>query len=253
MSIQRVKSKLAKTKVLLRSEFLRDYVPATKTFSYDVLHDMLHDYGMVYVKPVGGTFGSGVTRVERLSPPSSGYKYQLGTKIKTFATFDLLYRCFLPRTNRKKYLVQKGIYLLKHQNRLFDIRVMVQKNPQKEWEVTGIIGRLSHPAKIVTNYHSGGTPMAFERLMASHLSATEQAAYVTRLNKLSLAIVNQLQQAYPGIKEIGVDIAIDTKLHPWILEVNTCPDPYIFLKLKDKAVFRKIYRYAVAYGRYKKK
>ncbi|UUZ90327.1 YheC/YheD family protein [Paenibacillus sp. P25] len=44
-------------------------------------------------------------------------------------------------------------------------------------------------------------------------------------------------------------MAIDQKLYPWILEVNTWPDPWIFRKLKDKRIFRRIYRYSKAYGR----
>ncbi|KQO10596.1 endospore coat-associated protein [Paenibacillus sp. Leaf72] len=253
LSIQRVTSKWAKTQVLLRSEHLRQYMPATELFSKENLLAMLTEYSMVYVKPVNGTFGKGVIRVEQYAAPGRGFRYQIETSVRTFATFDQLYNSLYRYQVGKRYLIQRGIFLLRHQKRRFDIRVMVQKNPQASWEATGIIGRLAHPAKIVTNYHSGGTPMPFEQLMNGHLSTSEQQAYRQRLNKLSLSIVHQMLQAYPRIKEIGVDIAIDTKLRPWILEVNTCPDPFIFRKLPDKSVFKKIYRYAVAYGRYKRK
>jgi hypothetical protein len=55
-----------------------------------------------------------------------------------------------------------------------------------------------------------------------------------------------MQQRFPGVKEIGVDLAIDNQFKPWILEVNTLPDPYIFRRLNNKAVFGKIIRYARA-------
>ncbi|WP_339205840.1 YheC/YheD family protein [Paenibacillus sp. FSL K6-3182] len=253
MSIQRVTSKWAKTKVMLKSDYLRSYMPPTKLFGRGSLQSMLSEYGMVYVKPINGTFGNGVIRVERTTVPALGYRYQLGTKILFFSTLDQLYHKLAQQTKKRSYLVQRGIHLLKHQKRRFDIRVMVQKNPHNEWEVTGIIGRLAHPAKIVTNYHSGGTPMALERLMGDHANASELAAFKNKLRKVSITIANQLQGAYPNIKELGVDIAIDAKLHPWILEVNTLPDPFIFRKLPDQNVFHKVYRYAVAYGRFKKR
>ncbi|WP_054025780.1 YheC/YheD family protein [Bacillus sp. FJAT-28004] len=253
MSIQRVTSKWAKTKVLLTSGYLRTYMPATNLFGHGSLQSMLNEYGMVYVKPTNGTFGNGVIRVEKTTLPALGYRYQLGTKILSFPTFEQMYHKLSQQTKKRSYLVQRGIHLLRHQKRRFDIRVMVQKNPRNEWEVTGIIGRLAHPAKIVTNYHSGGTPMALELLMRDHTNSAELAAFKNKLKKVSITIAHHLETAYPNIKELGVDIAIDAKLHPWILEVNTFPDPYIFRKLPDKSVFQKVYRYAAAYGRFKKR
>lgn len=253
MSIQRVKSKWAKTKIMLKSDYLRQFMPVTKLFDRTNLRTMLNEYGMVYFKPINGTFGNGVTRIERTTTPSLGYRYQLDTKIMFFSSFEQLYQCLSKQKKGRSHIVQKGIHLLRHQKRRFDIRVMVQKNPRNQWEATGIIGRLAHPAKIVTNYHSGGTPMAIERLMSDHASSTELAAFKNRLRKLSITIANNLEASYPHLKEIGVDIAIDAKLHPWILEVNTLPDPFIFRKLPDQSVFHKVYRYAVAYGRFKRK
>lgn len=252
MAIQRINSKWAKTIVLLKSDYLRQFIPLTRLFSRETVNKMLSEYGMIYVKPINGTFGKGVIRVERTTDPARSYKYQESTNIQYFSTFDGLYRKLVNQKKNRKHIVQKGIHLLRHQKRRFDIRVMVQKNLQNEWEATGIIGRLAHPGKIVTNYHSGGTPLPIDTLMSDHCSANELAIYKNRLQKISIMIAKQMQAAYPNIKEIGVDIAIDHKLHPWVLEVNTRPDLQIFRKLSDQHVFHKMHRYAVAYGRYKK-
>jgi glutathione synthase/RimK-type ligase-like ATP-grasp enzyme len=253
LSSQCVYSKWEKTNVLLHSAALREYIPATKLFGHENLLLMLTEYGMVYVKPVNGTFGKGVMRVEKLRSPSKGYKYQLNTTIRTFPTFELLHQSLVKKINGRRYLVQRGIDLLRHKKRRFDIRVMIQRNNNNHWEATGIIGRLAHPAKIVTNYHNGGTPMSFESLMSTHQSPTQKMVYAIRLKQISLDIAKELERHYPGIKELGIDIAIDQQMRPWILEVNTKPDAFIFRKLEDKTIFRKIYQYAVSYGRYKKK
>ncbi|MCK9857533.1 YheC/YheD family protein [Paenibacillus sp. ATY16] len=253
MSIQLVYSKWEKTNVLLHSPALREYIPLTKLFSKENLQLMLEEYGMVYVKPVNGTFGKGVMRVEQLKPAAKGYKYQLNTTIRTFPTLELLHQSLVKKIKSRRYLVQRGIHLLRHNNRRFDIRVMVQRNENNHWEATGIIGRLAHPGKVVTNYHNGGTPMSFERLMSNHQSPTQKMIYAMRLKQISLDIAKELEKHYPGIKELGIDIAVDQQQRPWILEVNTKPDAFIFRKLEDKTMFRKIYKYAVSYGRYKKK
>ncbi|MFF2889182.1 YheC/YheD family protein [Paenibacillus sp. NPDC057967] len=245
LAIQRVRSKWAKTKVLNRSSDLRQYVPLTKRFNRETLRSMLEEYEMVYVKPDSGTFGKGVIRVEKTS---EGYRYQIQKDARTVATFDGLYEGLQRYTGKKGYLIQKGVYLLKHQKRRFDIRVMVQKNLQNKWETTAILGRLSAPHNVVTNYHSGGTMMTFEKLMSEHLSASEISAYSSRLKKLGTAIGRQLSTAYPNLKELGADVAIDTKMHPWVLEVNTKPHPYIYKILADKSVYRKVRKYSLAYG-----
>ncbi|MBJ6361697.1 YheC/YheD family protein [Paenibacillus sp. GCM10012307] len=250
MTIQRITSKWDKTKVLLRNTAFHRLIPETAKLSKASLGEMLGRYGMVYVKPNRGTFGNGVIRVEKVK---RGFKYQTGTKIRVFANLDSLYSHVKRTTGRRLFLVQKGIQLLKHANRRFDFRVMVQLSPKGKWETTGIIGRLAYPKKIVTNYHSGGTPLPFEKLMSTHMNGSQQQNYMSMLRKMGIQVAQHMQSTYPRIKEIGIDVAVDSKLNPWILEVNTKPDPYIFRKLKDRSVFQKVYRYAVAYGRLKGK
>ncbi|MFD1954670.1 YheC/YheD family protein [Paenibacillus thailandensis] len=253
MAIQRVRSKWAKTVVLLQSEQLRGYIPVTKKFSESSLQTALNQFGMIYVKPVNGTFGKHVIRVEQHNPDTGrSFTFQEGTRLVACRSFEELYRELRRRIQGRPFLVQQGIELLRHAGRRFDLRVMVQKNGS-QWETTGIIGRLAHPRRIVTNYHSGGTPMDHHILMSGHLSEAEQLDFDSKLRKLGVLVAEQLQAAYPGLKEIGIDIAVDTGRKPWILEVNTLPDPFIFRKLKDKAVFSKIYRYAAAYGRFRKR
>jgi len=130
---------------------------------------------------------------------------------------------------------------------------MVQKNPQGRWETTGLIGRLAHPRKIVTNYHNGGTPMAAEKLLAPHMTDRQFTAFRSTLNQLGLDVAAAMERKFPKIKELGIDIGVDKDGKPWILEVNTKPDPFIFRKLPNKTIYRRIYRYAVQYGRFAKK
>lgn len=253
MAIQRVQSKWAKTAVLLRSEHIGKHIPVTLRFTRDTFKTMLDHYGMVYVKPDSGTFGLGVIRVDKLTSEPKPYQYQLGEKIRRFSTFEGLYKALVSVQKGRAYIVQRGIALLQHDSRRFDLRVMVQHNENDEWETTGIIGRLAHPAKIVTNYHSGGTPLPLSTLMSTHMGEAEQTELYSQLSQLGLDAAKQLQAQYPRIKEIGIDVAIDPEFRPWILEVNTRPDPFIFRKLGDPSVFKRIYRYCVRYGRYRKK
>jgi hypothetical protein len=250
MSIQRIRSKKAKTDVLLASEELAAYIPETLEFSRAKVKQLLDKYRMIYVKPVNGTFGSGVIRVELRESPDEPYFFQSGERRYAFATFDEMFEKLLAVKKPKSYLAQQGIHLLKYRNRRFDLRIMVQQNPQGRWESTGMIGRLAHPRKIVTNYHSGGTPMPVDKLLAPPANAEDIRSQQTKLRSLGVKVASALQKKYPRIKEIGIDVAIDDNWDIWILEVNTLPDPFLFKKLPEREVFRKIYRYAVGYGRF---
>ncbi|MGG6312705.1 YheC/YheD family protein [Paenibacillus macerans] len=247
-------SKWRKNEALVQNRELRAHLPESRRFSRENLLHMLMKFKMVYVKPVNGTWGNGVMRVE-LKPSVRGgmYQYQLDKTIRTFYNFDELHASIRKHKLKGRYLVQQGIDLLKYNNSRFDLRVMVQRSPQKTWKTTGIIGRLAHPKKIVTNYHSDGKLVPADKLLSPHLKEQRIKPYLGMLQEFGEDIANHLKKSFPGIREIGVDVAIDQKLRPWILEVNTSPDPYIFRKLKDKSVFRTVMQYARASGKFKRK
>jgi glutathione synthase/RimK-type ligase-like ATP-grasp enzyme len=249
MALRHVTSKWKKTAVLLRFQHLTKYVPKTVRMTRDSLKLMLQQFQMVYAKPNVGTFGGGVMKVQSLG--DGRYRYQLGLTPKSFDSYDKMYSSIERAIRGRYYLVQKGIPLLKHKHRRFDIRVMVQRSPLKQWETTGLIGRAAAKGKIVTNYHNGGTPMAVETLMSEHMSTERKRTFTDDLRKMGVQVAKALSTQYPGIREIGIDVGVDEQFHPWILEVNTRPDPYIFRHLSDKSVVRKVLRYARSYGRVK--
>lgn len=246
-----VYSKWRKTQAIITNAELRSHVPHTRQLSKESLRAMLARYGMVYIKPDKGSHGIGVGRVQQ---KGGQYCWQEGMRKRCFASYGELYNAIRLST-KGKYLVQKGIVLLTYNKRPFDIRVMVQQSPRQAWEATGVIGRVASPGKVVTNYHSGGKLKEVETLLAGKGMASSEAQrhYVGKLRKLGLKTAYTMKSHFPGVKEIGVDVAMDQGLKPWILEVNTSPDPYIFRKLRDKSVFRKIAHYATAYGRMKAK
>lgn len=275
MKIQRVPSKWAKTRVILQNQSLSQYVPDTRKYSLDILKEMISLYTMVYIKPDRGSYGIGVMRAEQRTVLLSSSKQKAeaedspskdhtnrpeeqimfilryGKTAEVFFSLEELHENVQNRIQNRTYLIQKGIDLLRHDERPFDLRVLTQKKPAGGWETTGMLGRVAAPQKIVTNYNSGGTILTVEALLKNYMNPSEALLTLNYLKALGVQIAEQLEITYPGIKEIGLDIAMDQHKDLWLLEVNTLPSIVIFKIFPDKSIYRKIHRYAVAYGRLK--
>lgn len=233
--------KLGKHNFMKRYSIINTFLPDTRAATKSNINKMLRLYDSLYLKPDEGTGGRGIYKITK---NKERYSLRGGTASRSYDSFDALYRSLQKLLSKNKYIVQKSINLLKHNNRPFDIRVMVQKNRNRQLDVTGIIGRLAKPRKIVTNFHSGGTPLPIETLLKSHLIGNKRADYINKIEILGKKASVVLRESYRGNKAFGVDIAIDFNMKPWILEVNTRPDMSIFNTLNNKTMYRKIIRYS---------
>ncbi|HEY2491512.1 MAG TPA: YheC/YheD family protein [Paenibacillus sp.] len=264
MAIQRVSSKWEKTKVLLQNEEISGYIPLTYKYNWDALDSMLKVYPMVYIKPDQGTYGNGVMRIEQLPDQDHvpceqipiKYKYLLyyDTTVEIFPSLEPLHTYITSHIRKHTYLIQQGIVSLQYNNRSFDLRVLTQKSPNHRWASTGILGRVAAPNKVVTNHHNGGSVYMMDILLSNYMNRMEVFKFERSLHSLGTEVAVQLEKKYPRIKELGLDVAIDSNLKPWILEVNTLPALIPFKKfIPDKHIYKRIHRYALSYGRYSSK
>ncbi|WP_068621661.1 YheC/YheD family protein [Paenibacillus tuaregi] len=271
MRIQRIASKWQKTQILLQGPHLQVYIPETQKFSLENLNTMIHKYGLVYIKPDRGTYGQGVMsaeyngpltsdtspqaepqvpQIQEPSPLPPSYKHRYGVQTQTYLSIDELYAVLIHKIQGREYLIQQGIDMLTYQRRKFDLRVLVQKNLKGEWETTGYIGRVAAHQKIITNHHGGGTALPIEHLLGPHMNERQLQLMIQELRQIGTLVGYQLQSAYPRLKELGLDVAVDAGFKAWILEVNTLPALFPFKELKDKNIYKRIRKYAIHYGRF---
>ncbi|GLX66214.1 YheC/YheD family protein [Paenibacillus glycanilyticus] len=232
-----VYNKWAKHVVLYRKASTRSHIPHTLLFSENSLRKMLSLYQMVYVKPNSGSHGVGVMRVEH---KNGMYAYQLGAKRYSRLTWKQLIVSLRNKIQGTKYIVQRGIHLARYKQRIYDLRVELQLNEHREWQITGMLARVAQPGMAVTNGAQGAEIYTFNSVIASHGGAELIQSMTAQLNSICIECAHMLKARYPFLNELGFDIALDHQMHPWILEVNTTPESIPFRKLPSKAMYYRI-------------
>ncbi|MCJ8013507.1 YheC/YheD family protein [Paenibacillus sp. KQZ6P-2] len=243
-----IRSKWTKNNWLIKHQDLRKHVPSTMLFNKMNLTSMLSDYSIVYFKP---TDGSGGFNIVRISKKSQGYETQYKTVTSFHKTMNDLYNYLHRFSNKRSFLLQKGITLARTNGKPFDIRVMVQKTNNGEWVSTAVCTKIGDSRKVATNYNQGGKIDYFHQTMsgAGYNSASIQKIE-EKLKQLGVSVGNHFDHYIKGFRELGLDVALDSKGELWILEVNTRPQIYPLKNLQDKELYQRIIYYAKQYGRF---
>lgn len=219
-SYQIVRSKMEKTRVLLTDTKLARYVPKTELFSEETLKAILKEHNQVYVKP---DCGRGGKRVICITAKDGGYQIYYETTATKVEEIAEATKYVDEVANGDQFIIQQGINLLRIDRAPFDLRVNVQK-PYEKWEVTAMIAKMMAKGKVVTNYCQGSTLVEFEQaLLKAGLSMAKTNQVKDFLTFLGERTANVLNEKYQGLRELGMDVALDSRIKPWILEVNTKP------------------------------
>lgn len=211
--------KWLKTEALLAEPSVAGHIPQTKLYTAEALQGMLHQFGMVVIKPLRGGGGYGVIKVER---KGSVYAYTAGTARRSFRTFDSLYRSLEKVKVKRKYLIQQGIRLARISGRPIDYRVKVVKQDDG-WVYRSMVGRLARPGLFVTNLCKGGLQLTAREGLARSFSKRISSGKRKEMRELTNTSIRVLENAFPGIGELGFDYGVDVHGKVWIFEVNTRP------------------------------
>ncbi|GFN31249.1 YheC/YheD family protein [Paenibacillus xylaniclasticus] len=216
---RRVPNKWLKTEALLSHPVLSAHIPPTRSYTASHLRDMLNVHRMVVIKPVLGSGGSGVIKVEQ---EGSGYAYTYYSKKKHCATFDQLLASIVRLKKKRAYLIQKGIRLATIGGRPIDYRVKYEKTATG-WVYRSMVGRIAKPGLFVTNLCRGGTMVTAAQGIRGSLSASQVAAKKREMRELTVIATQVLESRFPGVNLLGYDYGIDKSGKIWIFEVNTKP------------------------------
>ncbi|MBX6353620.1 MAG: YheC/YheD family protein [Thermoflavifilum sp.] len=220
---------------------LRPHLPDTARYAPDRLRRFLDRYGMVYVKPSGGSQGKGIMKVWREGDAVLVKKTV--QKARRFDSVEAAIRHIDQQRAGKPYIVQQGLNLIRIDGRPVDIRVMAQRTrPGGPWLYSGMVAKIAGPGSVVTNVAlSGGRVIRVEEALRRGLGWSDGRIRqcIKTLRELSLIAANHFD-TYQPYREIGFDIGIDQRGRIWLIEENTAPSHPLMKKLGDPTLSRLI-------------
>src|SRR5690606_8578630 len=167
-----VGSKLSVYRQLAAVPELARYIPGSVGLRRRAdLVGMIRRHGTVYVKAAGGGKGIGIWLVSADGQDGYVYRYtDAAWRVHRGRTRDLsgIVHMLLSRP-RGPWLIQPRIDLLRHRGRIFDVRVLVQRDGAGVLRVTGTGARVGRRGSFVSNLFGGGDARRLEPLLEETL------------------------------------------------------------------------------------
>ncbi len=216
-------------------------VPHTGCFGEHTLRAFLARYDHVYIKPRAGSQGRGIIEIVR----SRGGRHVIRTLAATYETpsdgqvrdriMDLAGR---GQTETSDFLVQQGISAEPSDDRhfpRFDLRLLMQKDGQSRWILTGLVARVSQTGGPTTNLSNGARSEEAEPVLDALYGRTQREEILRRAAEASFAACGILEAELGPIGEVGLDIVPDAAGAPWIIEINARPGRNVFKRIAHSA------------------
>lgn len=219
--------------ILSSSPELQQYLPETADFNDSgKLADLLERHKTVYMKPIHGSLGQGIFKIT-VTPQGYCSQHRKGKRTFTqvFDNFKELLNSLRLLKKNSKCIVQQGLDLLKYQDRVFDLRVLVQKSGDGQWEITAMVARIANEQSIFPNIAAGGEAVNMETVWQDLFSASWSESETCKLTQeIGITAAEVLEKKLGTFCEIGLDIGIDKDKNVWIIEINSKPSRKVFSK-----------------------
>ena len=162
-----------------------------------------------------------------------------------FRTLNHMRKKIKEHIGDEDYIVQQGIELASYKDRPFDLRILVQKNIQGKWSITGIGARVAGSLSITTHVPRRGSRRS-QAPAHQCISSGDGEKNIARVKKTALSIARQMERG-SGRRhgEMSIDIGVDKSGHVSFFEANSKP-----MKFDEPEIRRKSLQKLIEYGYY---
>ncbi|UFJ42700.1 YheC/YheD family protein [Brevibacillus humidisoli] len=228
--------------VLYNDENMRKWLPETYLYTSQQrkLLEMLRRHQVIYLKPINGTGGRGILRIDQ----QNGYYRMLGRDknrnkkaavARDASSLTLRVKRWI---GRDKYLLQQGLDLGLLRDRSVDIRLLIQKDGSGEWKVTGMGVRVGPENSATANLHGGGKAVEAKPFLASHFGEEKADEIIRECHQLAHQTASTVEGHFGRMMELGLDIGIDVIGRVWLIEINPKPGRDIFREMGQPDLYK---------------
>ncbi len=217
--------------ILCKNPKLRKFLPETVKYeSVEKLGSFLNKHQLVYLKPWHGSLGKDILRIKK-EHGIYNYVYRQGKRTisgnwATPAEMAVNVQSFV---GRRLYLMQQGLNLVTYAERVFDIRVLVQKNLCGCWVVSATVARIGKAGSPFPNIAAGGAALAIEQVWPEMFNREWQNSTAReQIDQLAEAVAVTLDEHLGNFGEMGLDVGVDKNNKIWLIEVNSKPSRKVF-------------------------
>lgn len=206
----------------------------------DVLH-YIQRYEKVILKPEIGSFAKGVHFISKIK--SDEYFVAKGEKVQYYNEITMTQ--YLRELIKKEvYIVQKYIETRTKDGQPFDIRIHMMKDSNGEWKFVKNYPRIGIHHAVISSTGKGGYIGELLGFLKRNFSEEKGKYLKDEIEALSLNVAKTFEGFYKeNSSEIGLDIAIDIDMKPYIIEVNVNKPGIIYYEFE-------VAKHAIAYAIY---
>ncbi|MGX1265061.1 hypothetical protein RKD55_002865 [Rossellomorea marisflavi] len=202
---------------------LAPYLPGTRLLrEVEDLTAFLNREEEAIIKPVDGAHGFGIYHL-RTNGPSIIVRTTKkdGILSHTFHNRDEFKRFTLRLMKKHTFLIQRRLEN-QVQDRPYDLRVHMAKDPNGNWQEHHRAFRYGNPDGILTNVSSGAMYIPYDEWKAAHPGAPWEVME-EELKEILTILPMELEDRFSPLLELGIDITIGADHSIWLLDINSKP------------------------------
>ncbi|WP_028546582.1 YheC/YheD family protein [Paenibacillus taiwanensis] len=241
---------------LKKGTLSRIQLPTTEPLTQSSFRQLLSEFDYLYLKPETGNSGKGIMTISYEPTHAQPYVVKIQNNVQTSAvrhsSKQEAWHTIRAQARNKAYIVQQGIPLATIKGRAFDLRLLVQKNKDGVWKVTGVGARIAGTKSITTHVPRGGklgNPVALLRSLFGGKKASD-VIKSAKQGALEVAACIEGNEKY-SLGEMSLDVGVDVKGKLWLFEANARPMKFDEKKIRKLSLTR-IFQYSSYLARVKK-